>query len=198
MGCVLRANRVPGSLNLFLKSNILISRYMRLSTEKRGPDSSGIHLWLVLWKAFRSVEAHAHRHIAGLGMCLSDFGVLEALLHKGPLTVNELGAKVLLTSGSMTAALDRLEHRGLVERNEDEVDRRVRVIRPTPAGTKLIRKAFEDHKSAMELAAAGVSGKDREALIDLLRQLGMGAKKSLESVAAKNGGKRSRREKENV
>lgn len=171
---------------------------MKAVTSKSTSGSSGIHLWLVLWKAFRSVEAHAHRHIAGLGMCLSDFGVLEALLHKGPLTVNELGAKVLLTSGSMTAALDRLEHRGLVERNEDEVDRRVRVVRLTQAGTRLIRKAFEAHRNAMELAAAGVSGKDREDLIDLLRQLGLGAEKSLVSVAAKSGGKRSRREKENV
>lgn len=171
---------------------------MKTATSKSTSDSSGIHLWLVLWKAFRSVEAHAHRHIAGLGMCLSDFGVLEALLHKGPLTVNELGAKVLLTSGSMTAALDRLEHRGLVEREEGDADRRVRVIRLTQAGTRLIRKAFEDHRKAMDLAAAGISGKDREALIDLLRQLGLGAEKSLERVTAKSGGKSSRREKGNV
>ena len=72
---------------------------MKMTPAKSTTDTSGVHLWLVLWKAFRSVEAHAHRHIAGLGMCLSDFGVLEALLHKGPLTVKELGVKVMLTSG---------------------------------------------------------------------------------------------------
>ena len=108
---------------------------MKTADVKSKTDTSGIHLWLVLWKAFRSLEAHAHRHIAELELCLSDFGVLEALLHKGPLTVKELGAKVMLTSGSMTAALDRLGRRGLVERKEDDVDRRVRVVRLTEAGT---------------------------------------------------------------
>lgn len=167
---------------------------MKTATEKSKTDASGVHLWLVLWKAFRSVEAHAYRHIAGLGMCLSDFGVLEALLHKGSLTVNELGAKVLLTSGSMTAALDRLERRGLVERKEDEVDRRIRVNRLTQAGTTLIRKAFEDHKKAMEQAAAGVSRKDREVLIDLLRQLGLSADRNTAQPPNKSVGKRSRKE----
>lgn len=167
---------------------------MKTAADKSKTDTSGIHLWLVLWKAFRSVEAHAHRHIVGLDMCLSDFGVLEALLHKGTLTVNELGAKVLLTSGSMTAALDRLERRGLVERKENAVDRRVRVIRLTQVGTTLIRKAFEDHKKAMELAAAGVSKNDREILIDLLRQLGLSADRNAVLLPEKSVGKRSRKE----
>jgi MarR family 2-MHQ and catechol resistance regulon transcriptional repressor len=168
---------------------------MKVAENKSTTDTRGIHLWLVLWKAFRSVEAHAHRHIAGLGMCLSDFGVLEALLHKGPLTVKELGAKVMLTSGSMTAALDRLGRRGWVEREEDDVDRRVRVVRLTQAGTTLIRKAFEEHEQAMEQAVAEVEKGNREALIVSLRQLGLGAARRLvdkdanKSVAAKSGRK---------
>ena len=129
-------------------------------------------------------------------MCLSDFGVLEALLHKGPLTVKELGAKVMLTSGSMTAALDRLGRRGLVERKEDEVDRRVRVVRLTEAGTDLIRQAFKEHKHAMEEAVAAIEEADREALILSLRRLGLGAARRLtdeganKSVAVKSGRKR--------
>jgi MarR family transcriptional regulator, 2-MHQ and catechol-resistance regulon repressor len=176
---------------------------MKTAQTKSKRDTSGVHLWVVLWKAFRSVEAHAHRHIAELDMCLSDFGVLEVLLHKGPLNVQELGAKVLLTSGSMTAALDRLERRGLIDREEDAVDRRARVVRLTDAGEGLIREAFEDHKQAMELSVAGVARKDREMLIDLLRQLGLGAVKSAKqspdgSAAAKSGGKRSKKEQGNV
>src|SRR5580693_3999867 len=129
---------------------------MKTANGKSKTDTSGIHLWLVLWKAFRSLEVHAHRHIAELGMCLSDFGVLEVLLHKGPLNVKELGAKVMLTSGSMTAALDRLGERGLIEREEDSGDRRARVVRLTETGEALILEAFEDHKLAMEVAVAGV------------------------------------------
>jgi MarR family 2-MHQ and catechol resistance regulon transcriptional repressor len=172
---------------------------MRAEHAKSRTDTSGIHLWLVLWKAFRSVQAHAHRHIACLELGLSDFGILEVLLHKGPLNVQELGAKVMLTSGSMTAALDRLGRRGLIAREEGVPDRRARVVRLTEAGSELIRMAFEDHKLAMEVAVAGVAKKDREMLIEMLRQLGLGAVKSLEQlptkdVAAKSGGKRSREE----
>ena len=77
---------------------------------------SGVHVFLVLWKAARAVEAYAEKSISGLRMGSSDFAVLEALLHKGPLLVNEIGKKVLLTSGSITVAVDRLETKGLVER----------------------------------------------------------------------------------
>jgi MarR family transcriptional regulator, 2-MHQ and catechol-resistance regulon repressor len=138
-------------------------------------DTSGIHLWLVLWKASRTLEAHATRNIAEQGMGLSDFAVLEALLHKGPLTVKEIGARVLLASASMTAAIDRLAERGFVERTEDAEDRRTRVIRLTPSGRATIRRAFRSHEQAMEQAVASFSREDRAQLIDLLRRLGRSA-----------------------
>jgi len=64
-------------------------------------------------------------------MCGSDFAVLEALLHKGPLPVNEIGKKVLLTSGSITVAVDRLETKGLVERRAHGTDRQARMVHLT-------------------------------------------------------------------
>jgi MarR family 2-MHQ and catechol resistance regulon transcriptional repressor len=142
-------------------------------------DTSGVHLWLVLWKATRVLELHGHRSIAGLNMGLSDFGVLEALLHKGPLPIKDLGAKVLLTSGSITTAVDRLEAKGLVERFNDKQDRRSRIVRLTTVGKKMIQKAFAEHKVAMEDAASGLDLKDRAVLIELLRRLGQDAAKQL-------------------
>jgi MarR family 2-MHQ and catechol resistance regulon transcriptional repressor len=138
-------------------------------------DTSGVHVWLVLWKASRAVEAHALRNVAGLDMGLSDFGVLEALLHKGPLSIKDLGAKVLLTSGSITTAVDRLEAKGLVERINDKQDRRSRIVRLTTTGRKVIKKAFAAHKLAMEPAVSGLDLKDRVQLMELLRRLGQGA-----------------------
>ena len=86
-------------------------------------DTSAVHLWLVLWKASRAVEAHAFKSIASQPICGSDFAVLEALLHKGPLPVNTIGRKVGLTSGSITAAVDRLEAQELLERRADDFAR---------------------------------------------------------------------------
>ena len=144
---------------------------------------SGVHLWLVLWKTARAMEAHATRSIAGLGMCGSDFGVLEALLHKGPLPVSVLGRKVLLTSGSITTAVDRLEQRGLVERREAREDRRARVVHLTAEGRKLIRKAFAGHAADLERAAATLAPRERAVLLNLLRKLGRGAQELMGQAA---------------
>jgi MarR family 2-MHQ and catechol resistance regulon transcriptional repressor len=144
---------------------------MKVET-KTAADTSGVHLWLVLWKAFRAMEAQAGRSIAGLGLCQSDFGVLEALLHKGPLPVKALGEKVLLTSGSMTAAIDRLERRGLVARGGDPRDRRSRIVRLTPEGRKTIQALFRVHERDMEQAAARLNRGERLELMRLLRKLG--------------------------
>src|SRR3989454_8756827 len=105
---------------------------------------SGVHVFLVLWKAASAVQAYAEKSISGLEMCASDFAVLEALLHKGPLPVNEIGKKVLLTSGSITVAVDRLETKGLVQRRAHGTDRRASLNHFTTEGTKLITRAHGD------------------------------------------------------
>src|SRR5258707_7934517 len=89
---------------------------------------SGVHVFLVLWKAAHAAQAYAEKSILKLELCGSDFAVLEALLHKGPLPVNEIGKKVLLTSGSITVAVDRLETKELVERRAHGTDRRGREL----------------------------------------------------------------------
>ncbi len=140
-----------------------------------GDDLGGIHLWLVLWRAARAVEEHAVRSVSAAGLCASDFGVLEALLHKGALPVNTIGKKVLLTSGSITTAVDRLERRGLVERREAPEDRRARIVHLTPEGRKLIKRAFTQHAADMEQASAALNESERQTLLRLLKKLGYGA-----------------------
>ncbi len=135
-------------------------------------DATGVHLWLLLWKATKAVETHARRSVQATSLCLSDFGVLEALLHKGPLPVSALGKKVLLSSGSMTAAVDRLERGGLVERTFAVADRRARIVRLTAKGSKLIREIFAEHTRDMETAFSCLKGPEKEALASLLRKLG--------------------------
>jgi MarR family 2-MHQ and catechol resistance regulon transcriptional repressor len=131
-----------------------------------------VHLWLLLWKAYDSLEAHAHESIRSMGLGLSDFGVLEVLLHKGPLPVNVIGSKIRLTSGSISIAIDRLTDKRLVERRDDPDDRRARVVHLTPTGRKLIECAFAGHAVAMERATSGLSLAERKQAIRLLKKLG--------------------------
>src|SRR5213593_2297510 len=134
---------------------------------------SGVHVFLVLWKAARAVEAYAEKSISDLEICGSDFAVLEALLHKGPLPVNEIGRKVLLTSGSITVAVDRLETKGLVERRAHGTDRRARIVHLTMEGRKVITRIYGEHAADMErLASASLTRAERDKLIRLLKQIG--------------------------
>ena len=134
---------------------------------------SGVHVFLVLWKEARAAQAYAEKSISELKMCTSDFAVLEALLHKGPLPVNEIGKKVMLTSGSITVAVDRLEAKGLVERRAHGTDRRARIVHLTKQGTKLITRLYADHAADLErLASASLSRAERETLIGLLKKIG--------------------------
>jgi MarR family 2-MHQ and catechol resistance regulon transcriptional repressor len=136
-------------------------------------ESSGIHLWLVLWKAYQSLRACAERHIHSLGLGFSEFAVLEVLLHKGPTPVNVIGGAVHLTSGSITTAIDRLEAKGLVARCEHPTDRRARMVDLTDAGRGLIETAFHEHVAAMEAATEGLTTNERGEAAELLKKLGI-------------------------
>jgi MarR family 2-MHQ and catechol resistance regulon transcriptional repressor len=141
-------------------------------TREQKNDNSGVRVWLVLMKAHRSMARHALRSTGAPDMCLSDFAVLEVLLHKGPQSVGEIGRRVELTSGSITTAIDRLEQRGFVARAAHASDRRARVVHLTPEGTACITKVFAEHEEAMDRAARGLSKTERGTLIDLLKKLG--------------------------
>src|SRR6059036_3004147 len=158
-------------------------RYMqnkRAATRKRAADVSGTHLWLVMMKAHRALERLAIQSIESSEVGLSDFAVLEMLLHKGPQPVNEIGRRIELTSGAITTAVDRLESRGLVTREAHPSDRRARIVRLTARGKDEAVKAFAGHKAAMDLAASRLSQSERATLIALLKKLGTSAGASQE------------------
>jgi len=144
---------------------------------------SATHLWLILWKAYEALNQHAMRHIQSLGIGQSDFAILEALLHKGPLPVNTIGGLVHLASGSITAGIDRLEAKGLVERRNDPADRRARIVHLTEEGRKLISCAFADHEAAMDRACAGLDEEERSQAAALLKKLGLYAQRALGNAA---------------
>ncbi len=142
------------------------------ATRRESPDVSGTHLWLVMMKAHRTLGRLATQSIESFAVGLSDFGVMEMLLHKGPRPVNEIGRRIGLTSGAITAAVDRLESCELVTREAHPSDRRARVVRLTARGREQAAKIFAGHKTAMDLAASGLSKSERTTLIQLLKKLG--------------------------
>ncbi len=145
------------------------------SPQKSVPTA--VHLWLVWIKAAQAIgRVHADLlRQAGLGE--SEFRVMEALLHKGALPVNVIGPKVDLTCGSISVAVDRLYGRGLVTRNEDPADRRVRLVDLTAEGRRLIEPVFDRHAADLEEIMRVLSDEERTQLEHLLKKAGRHAEK---------------------
>jgi len=141
-------------------------------------EHSGTHLFLLFWKASHAVMRYDEQSIreAGFGS-LSDFAVLEVLLHKGSLPVNTIGEKVLLTSGSITTAVDRLEKKGLVTRGKSEFDGRVVLVHLTDTGREIITSAFEAHAAKLDQLFKIFDSKERAQFAKLVRKIGVHAEK---------------------
>ena len=119
------------------KFSLARSDSVRLAARSSKPSNeAATRVWMVLWKAAHAIEQNAVRSVSALGLGLSEFAVLEVLLHKGPQPVNVIGKKVLLSSGSITAAVDRLESKNLVLRTADTGDLRARIVQLTARGRR--------------------------------------------------------------
>src|SRR6059058_3832993 len=130
------------------------------------------HVWLVIMKAMRALSRYAAAGIEDTGLGLSDFGVLELLLRKGPLPVNTIGPIVDLTPGSISIAVDRLVAKGLVSRVESAEDRRVRIVALTPRGKDLIASAFRKHSAQMRRVFSELSSDELRGLEVALKKVG--------------------------
>ncbi len=144
-------------------------------------DIAAPRLWTVLTRSHHAVRMLAEGSIAQTGLCLTDFAALEALLHKGPLTITELQGKVLLATGSMTAAVDRLENRGLLVRRSSRLDRRARMLQLTAEGKRLAASIFEKHARDLEALMSVLSDEEKRQLYRTSKKLGLRAAKLLEA-----------------
>jgi MarR family 2-MHQ and catechol resistance regulon transcriptional repressor len=125
-----------------------------------------------MMKAMRALTKYATAGIEETGLGLSDFGVLEILLHNGPLPVNTIGPMVDLTPGSISIAVDRLVAKGLVNRVESSEDRRVRIVALTPHGKDLIVSAFRKHSGQMKRAFSELNAEELRGLEVKLKKVG--------------------------
>lgn len=140
------------------------------------PDKvSGTQLWLVLIKAYHSLLGFTELTLKDSGLGESEFRILEALLHKGAMPVNTIGAKVFLTPGSISVAVDRLLKRGLVTRTNSTEDRRVRTVDLTPNGRRLIEQVFAAHAHQIDRLADVLSPKERRQIARGLKAFGKAA-----------------------
>src|SRR5437660_4389698 len=141
---------------------------------------AALDLFVVLSRAYNWVNAHATRDIRCHGLNLTEFGILEVLYHKGPLPLQQIGEKVLISSGNITYAVDKLEQKQLLVRRPSPHDRRVIFAELTPQGRDLLAAIFPKHVEAIHLAVSGLSPEEQVQATHLLKKLGLAAQESFD------------------
>lgn len=134
-----------------------------------------VRAYVKLMRASRSVTGRVEKSLAAAGLTLTQLGVLEVILHKGPMTHRDLGRKVLTSAGNMTDVVDKLEARKLVRRVRAATDRRQVRVELTDTGRSLIEGVFPRHADDIARAMSGLDAGDLARLGELLRKLGMAA-----------------------
>jgi MarR family 2-MHQ and catechol resistance regulon transcriptional repressor len=138
-------------------------------------EEAALKLWVVLSRAHAAIARHAEADVARHGLTGTEFAILEALYHLGPLLLGQVQQKILVSSGGVTYLVDRLERKGLVERRDCPNDRRARYAALTPEGEKLVGRIFPEHARHIVRAVSGLTTAERAHATTLLRKLGTAA-----------------------
>jgi MarR family 2-MHQ and catechol resistance regulon transcriptional repressor len=148
-----------------------------MPTHFEGPKSTvrALNAFINLARAFDSVLGRITPELEAQGLTTGQFGVLEALLHLGPMCQHALAQKLLRSGGNITLVIDNLEKHGWVRRERQKDDRRMIVIHLTQPGRRLIERVFPEHAAAIERELSSLAPREQEDLRRLCRKLGRGA-----------------------
>ena len=147
-----------------------------MPTRYRGDEREvrALNAFITLLRAAEAVSASVNERLAARRLTSSQFGVLEALLHLGPLCQGDLAGKLLRSGASVTSVVEGLEKRGLVIRQRTEEDKRFVRVALTGKGRKLIEEIFPGHAKAVAGRLAVLPAGEQEELRRLCRKLGVG------------------------
>lgn len=143
------------------------TRYRGTEEEVRALDT-----YIKLIRATELVTTRTHRHLSAVNLTISQFGVLEALLHLGPLSQRDLAGKLLKSGGNITMVIDNLEKRQLVRRDRSLEDRRFVSVCLTDEGRQLISEIFPQHVAVVVEEMSILTESEQEELGRLCRRLG--------------------------
>lgn len=134
-----------------------------------------LSLWVVMHRAFAALQRVAAADIRSRGFNPTEWGVLEYLYHKGTKPLADVGREILITSGSVTYVIDKLETRGLLQRIPCTSDRRVIYAALTDKGRELMAREFPGHAAVIERLMAPLSPEEQELLRSLMKRVGLSA-----------------------
>lgn len=158
-----------------------VARSVGADAGQPADTAAALRLFVVLSRAFRALSEHVRQDVERHGLGQSEFSVLEILYSKGRLPLGEVASGVLLTSGSTTYVIDKLEQRGLLTRIACPSDRRVTWAELTDEGRGLMARVFPEHAAALRAAMEGLTTEEKRIAAALLKRLGLHARDALQA-----------------
>lgn len=153
-------------------------------------EQRALDAYIKLWRASQAAETTAHKHLTDHQLTISQFGVLEAIYHLGPLSQRQLAEKILRSSGNLTMVIDNLERDGLVVRQRAKLDRRVMIVNLTAEGEALVETILPGHVAGIREIFAVLTEEELDDLARISRKLGLAL---TERASEAQGARRLRR-----
>ncbi|MBB6451218.1 MarR family 2-MHQ and catechol resistance regulon transcriptional repressor [Geomicrobium halophilum] len=132
-----------------------------------------LKLLVVMLKAEHAVSEAVQADMKRYGLNPSEFALLELLYHKGDQPIQQIGKRVLLTSGSLTYVVDKLEKKEMLERVRCTEDRRVVYASITEKGKEFMARVFPQHRDSVHEIFSQLSSEEKETMIQLLKRVGL-------------------------
>jgi MarR family transcriptional regulator, 2-MHQ and catechol-resistance regulon repressor len=148
-----------------------------------------LNAYITLVRAANTVALALAAQLDAFGLTISQFGVLEALYHLGPLCQHEIARKLLKSGGNMTLVIDNLAKQGWVRRERQPNDRRIVRVHLTPEGRRQTEKVLPEHIDAIVAALSPLTERDQEQLRKICRKFGKSAGHRFERMTTRKKGK---------
>ena len=135
------------------------------------PKKSFLPIVRELVRCYQAFESHSARHIRSMGLTPPQFDIVATLGNTEGMSFKELGEKTLITKGTLTGVVDRLEAKQLVSRSASPTDGRSQIVRLTGKGEELFSDVFPNHINHVGRAFMNYSATDLKQAEASLRQL---------------------------
>ena len=134
-------------------------------------NRQAMRLYTALTRTYKAVLEKDQRNIRGYGLNASEFGVLELLYNKGPHPLQQIGGKILITSGTITYVIDKLVKKGLLTRRPCDMDRRIIYAELTEAGKHRMDEILPNHYKTLAESFSSLNSEEKEQAIGLLKKI---------------------------
>lgn len=127
--------------------------------------------FLLLMQTSKAIQERIRDEMFKHKLSITEFSVLEVLFYQGKQTIQQIGNRILISSGSMTYVIDKLEQKGILKRNDCREDRRVIHITLTAEGMKMMENIMPQYKDMADSFFGDLTGEESQLLVNSLKKV---------------------------